>query len=672
MKRLLVSSLPGWKLLFLLNVVVCLSLARSIGDADHTDKFQEAHDLQTLAFRITGTATFGTDVAHLHSRIRLTDVVAQYNHLLSSLDAHHDQLINRPEFHENGPLKNIAVRVNHTWTLLHIEAREVQRSFDYVCNLLQIECQVYRPTKNFRHSKTQHWISQLAPPPPQSTNPHSDEHRSKRNVFVEAATAGLSIYNLIQTQRLAGKLDSVESNQELIAAQLNHQREIITEEQDNVDKVLVFSSKLATITSSGLSAQIQTEVLILARQELSLLHNWVRDLIRTIIDQRLMPSFFRPVSIDAAMVEIRTQAKVHDLEPVLPSTQLVDMPLSFVVKNDTIILIAHIYLARPNRFKLYQFIPIPLRHPSGNLSQVVTDGLDFLALNREGSEYLSLTADDLATCTIQREIHLCDFGLTKRTAAPDCLLSLFQGKMEDVAKLCHFSPTTQLPSVTAISKDTIYIVADQDKELHSLSYNCHASRTQATKMVPSRHSFTVPRDCIYTSDKFIFRPSRRFDIRSGFKTTTLANFPELESLKTVAVAIVAPNVTHHRLEPFELDPINDKGHLGLVVALVSVIGLAATGVATFCLHRSLKLVKATHKEHAAKLQTKIAEMAAAADRSLEDIPLLSPTPSAPTAPDAVRLLANTVPALQYRGPRTASLEPFEELRRMFSADQENR
>ena len=650
---------PGWIDCYCVTVLYFGQIdAKAVGVHDTSDLVQESEDLQSLSFKQRGMASFGYDQAHLFILVNLSQVIEQYNHLIKNLDAGHQKMILDPVFHHEGVLKSHAVLANHTWTILHLETKSVAQDLEYLCSLLKQPCTVYDTTSTFRHPKTHEWMLRFEK---DLSDAGVASMRTKRNIFADLGLAGISIYNLIETQRLSGQLQSVEHNQELIAAQVEHVRESLEQEQENVDKVVALANQLSDVTSKGMNLQLLLEILVLSRQQLSLIRLWSQDLINTLVSKRLMPSFFKPKSLSLAFKNITKQAEEHDLTPVLASTNLVDLPVSYVVNKDKVILMAHVHLARNHQYQLYERVDLPLRLRNGNLTRIVTHGKDFLAVSKDGTEYLSLTAHDLSTCDKQQDTFLCDIGLTNRATFPDCLFALFQGRKERVKELCDFTPVLHVPSITAVSKNQVYVLSHLEDEESTYALNCPSPRGVITRNVPARSTITVPSDCTFTSDRMLFRPNRRFDIRAGFHLTPFPTFDyDWEDLRLVATTQV--NITHIKTEPLHLDPINDKGHMGLVIAILTAIAVGAVGIALFFTYNGLRTARKHVADHAAEIQRKIDEWT-----EMETFPPQA-TKAPPAQQQTLRILSARLPAVAYNPLQTSSeeSEPGSDLDLMLS------
>ena len=620
-------SPPGFGLFFLFIIYLTswtwLGSIR-VADALPEDLMYKEEEQQHLSFQILGQATFGSDTAHYYTELDVNTTLTEFNTLLRNLDFYHDHMIKVALASGDETLAKISVRTNETWNLIHAEADGVAHDFRFLCELIQLDCDVYQTNRTFRHAKTEAYLRQELGSLPA---PGTSVHRIKRSIG-EIILGGVSIYTLLETQKLATEVSGIEHNQDLIAAKVNQFWRAMNVEKGNMDKLLAYAQTLASVTSSGIAYQLQLEILILARQRLAILNKWVRDLVTILVEKRMSPTFFEPESIHAAYDQIVEKAASKGLAPVVPASHLAELPMSYVVNGSCITLLAHVYLARENRFRLYKFVDVPLRLKDGNLSRIVTEGKDFLAVDHEGSEYLSMTSDDLATCKIQQDIYLCEQGLTYRAAHPDCLLALFQGKQDLIKDLCLFTPSIDVPSITAVSKDTIYLVSSlNDADRHTMELICSDPESVTSVVVPAKSLQTVPPNCIYSSDRAVFRPSRRFDLKAGYKTTPIPHFNfHWDELKVSS--LTAPNLTHLNVDPLVLDPINHKGHMGLLIAVIVGVCLVALGVGVYFLYRELKKTALKTEGHATELGSLAVEL------GLLKAPPPMPTPSAPPQPAA--------------------------------------
>ena len=584
---------------------------------------------RTLAFQDVSKMSIGVDVGHLVSKIDVYAAVNNYNNLLRGLDANYARGLQKGQ-----SVRYILLQSNQTMQLLHSEARGIGATLRFLCDMLKMNCTIYESPYTFQvtgtEKLTQEKVEEL----------EQEKLRVRRSAvsgIFGAFDLGLSVYTFAETKMLAREVSDVVSNQKHIAITVNQNRDAILQEQKNQDLIHKHVNMIHNVTNGVIAQQWLTELVTLTRLELQEIDAFANGVIDMLINRKLSPRFYEPQHLQQSYVDLKNKAQDHDLAPVLTSiSALMEAPLSYVMVDDHLVVMAHVYLARRERFTLYRYLNLPIHLDDGYLATVDTNGKEFFAINSAHTEYLVLSSQEVESCKKEARILLCDFGLTHRVSSKHCLLSLFYGDPDEVQKGCVFRETQQSALTTALGPSTVHVMA-RDQQHTSVSLNCKDQKRRI-EIVTSEKIFNVSDDCVLTTTNSIFRPSRRFDLEAGYTTTPLPKFNfSMRELRTLAPPM--PNLTHVGLHRLVLDPVHEPSHLALILAAIAIVLLIVAGIVIYFLLRK-------HSGKHTKFEESLEEMKKSLELSSlkKDMEALKPKASPPPRPLPA---ASSTPSLLY-------------------------
>ena len=211
----------------------------------------------------------------------------------------------------------------------------------------------------------------------------------------------------------------------------------------------------------------------------------------------------------------------------------------------------HVYLHCPlvpegSYLELYEFIPVPLPLLNGSVYILPNPEEKFLALSRDETVFRTLTREEIDDCHKIMDVTYCPrSNLMQKNYHPNCLMSLYQTRMEDAAKHCPVMVHPQKDYAVAINASAFMLYQGTSGPV---TRRC--GKTITTVQLKGTHMVAAPPGCTISSRTFTYEG-----------TITLE---ESDAINVPQNIIPEQLVTKDALEAIKFQMATEEGMLALM------------------------------------------------------------------------------------------------------------
>ena len=324
-------------------------------------------------------------------------------------------------------------------------------------------------------ASVEHWYNELQSML-QAGNPNEVAVVRTKRQFVLAAMAvsaligavgGASFMGLFQADDLTDVVKAVNNNREKmdlvvtmvtdVAAGVTKNRQDIT----SIKNVIARVSKLTKTNKASVDVltcvQLASSVYGLFMTNLNIIYQAYETAVNA---HRLHPKLVEFSALDKAFQKLtKTANKKGYVVFTNDARAAFQMEASYMWAEQGFVVVVHVPMALPvNRFALFHFRELPIRI-DGIVVKILPDR-EYLAINRDKTYYMSLSADEVAGCDKYHETRFChNLQVARSVKSPDCLVLLYNNNYKEALKKCRV--VIQKPTDEAISRGgnafTVYV-----------------------------------------------------------------------------------------------------------------------------------------------------------------------------------------------------------------------
>ena len=501
-----------------------------------------------------GDLRLQTETAHLTTELPLREVIRRYNKLIERFPVFEFRTERRGSTEE--------IRLVHSVkrSLLTLE-----RSVQLICEHLPCpEVQVL-PSRSPRASNS------TSPPPPP---PPAPLKRQKRQLLLGLgilASVGLSLYSLADLRGLKQTIQDNQANVELLYHQVQVDQTLLTRQTAEILRLQ------KTLTAFGDSLTLierevhSLELLELISRYISGTDRWLTGLLATVTTKRFHPGLFPPEETSRALRVLGQEVQGKGLRLAVDLGNLPEMPLSYLVEEGVVHVFIHLPVVREEGYRLLEMLPVPFLPEDKEQGLCLLRAPEpYLYLNPQESEFRSISAADLATCTASGSRFLCASATLQRRPGGSCSLGLYFGEPHSSLD-CSVSCGRWSELTVQVGTRTVLVA--RDTSVPTVGHlTCPGNPLREIELkgiteieVPSGCSFTTPETVIHPKDQHHFT-----------KPFLSKEIPDSISLPTPAPEPVY-NFTLPLPDLPKLPPL--QHHAALANNLASTIGMAAVAIA---------------------------------------------------------------------------------------------
>ena len=427
--------------------------------------------------------------------------------------------------------------------------------------------------------------------------------REKRQLFgavLGGVALGLSIYNQVEITQLQEDVFTLQKNQDKIFAVLEDHQAAIERNRETLIKLVNFIHDQGEWMRATANRMSLDEFFALFNAFVTEQTDWLDQLERVLFDKKPSPRFFHQRIINEAIHKLGEAAEKKDLELAYTHfNEILDSPLSFIVKDSLIYIMVHIPLVDKKSYSLYSLIDAPVRVPTGQTARL-TERRRMLATDRGNSEFITMTEEEFSQCELYQGRYCCMLGVTSKTADSSCVGAIFMHSTM-APHICDFHFTTESSeSVTQVAADAVIVTASSYKSTVVTRLNCFSTAGRSTSeesVVRGAARVRVPAGCVLSTENFAFRPAVYSGLHEDFAVRPLYEPALLDVLQSTSLQAQLPtlNVTEEDLPPLPELPHLDHitRHVGLLQSAVVIVGALL-----FCLFVLVVLIYICKKRRA--------------------------------------------------------------------------
>ena len=311
-----------------------------------------------------------------------------------------------------------------------------------------------------------------------STDP-SREERQAFAIFTALAGTALGVYSLLQLQDIKSQ---IEEDKATMAIKLHSVEERIDLELDHhwerMDKMERHITRIGQV--------IWIERVF---DNLALWAGKIANTIQAAVRAEFVPDMMSDQQVEALFQEVTEEASKFNFKPLIQSSaQLFQCQTSFLTTDKDITLFIHVPVSQDKPLHLFQYTPLPFKRDDIYVTLETEENI--LAIDDSHDDkttFTSFSAQTLAGCSRNHDLHLCDNSNVAKTQPPqphepkgseNCLYSLFTRNWKRAIEACHVTYRPLTDQAIQVAPNTFVTYNREHKQ----------GRIRCAQGVTSQHS----------------------------------------------------------------------------------------------------------------------------------------------------------------------------------------
>ena len=339
-----------------------------------------------------------------------------------------------------------------------------------------------------------------------------ENERHKRQYFMGAlslTTAGLSLFSLYQTNRLASRIDMLDTEQNKIVAFINatsraaqsnaHHLELVRTE---LKQVQIVEDHLGTIASyNTLTTYIGLLITSITEE--------INAFLDLVINKQLSSLFVDLSDFHAALTNISRQAEQINLELTLTSiSSILQFGVSYVADTkrgegtDVTVMISVPLTSKGLTHTGYALVNYPIVI-GGSVFKLKHQN-DILVVQETTQQFVEMSAVEWSFCSTIHNMFMCPNAVSRKNGLNSCLSALYLQSESGVTEFCEFAPWKTTGEIMVELGENRILVRHLSKISLSLQLIC-GNETKHVISSSSEEIIEVPPSCELSGPNLVYK-----------------------------------------------------------------------------------------------------------------------------------------------------------------------